>query len=165
MGGKVCSLCKVEKPVAAFSKHRAMKSGLNNWCRPCTVKKVQDYRRRNRQKVLEYTRKQELRWRRANPERAAAKVARRMKRLAEAPGGPFDYSRPDYQTRVAAFGGRCVFCGGPFEVLDHALPLCRGGTNDASNILPACKSCNTSKHTKTPDEFISWRLENKLGHG
>jgi 5-methylcytosine-specific restriction endonuclease McrA len=33
------------------------------------------------------------------------------------------------------------------------VPLCRGGSNEISNILPACRHCNRRKHRKTEEEF------------
>lgn len=34
-GMKVCSRCELEKPGAAFSKHRRSADGLTGWCRGC----------------------------------------------------------------------------------------------------------------------------------
>jgi hypothetical protein len=53
----------------------------------------------------------------------------------------------------------CLYCRS-FDVplvLDHALPLARGGSNHAGNLWPACAPCNTSKGAKTTAEFIAWR--------
>lgn len=53
-------------------------------------------------------------------------------------------------------GFTCQYCRsekGPFEV-DHVLPKSRGGTDDYSNLLCACMSCNRSKKDRTPEEWI-----------
>lgn len=48
----------------------------------------------------------------------------------------------------------CVYCGGPFEHVDHVVPTTRGGTDDPTNLVPACTSCNTSKGDKL---LAEWR--------
>lgn len=50
----------------------------------------------------------------------------------------------------------CVYCGdkeGPFEV-DHVMPKSRGGTNDESNLVCSCRSCNRAKKDRTPEEWM-----------
>lgn len=60
--------------------------------------------------------------------------------------------------RVAFFGGVCAYCRSkPYEHLDHAIPISRGGTNWPANLRPACANCNLSKHAKTPAEFSAGR--------
>ena len=48
---------------------------------------------------------------------------------------------------------KCVYCGKPAQHLDHIYPKSRGGSNDESNLVPACANCNISKHAKTPQEW------------
>lgn len=55
--------------------------------------------------------------------------------------------------RIVYYGIKCVYCGGPFECIDHAIPLSRGGLHTPSNLLPSCAACNTSKGAKTYWEF------------
>jgi 5-methylcytosine-specific restriction endonuclease McrA len=55
--------------------------------------------------------------------------------------------------RMEFFDFKCSYCGGPFEEVDHAIPLSRGGSNWPANLRPACKSCNRRKFTKTIWEF------------
>lgn len=53
------------------------------------------------------------------------------------------------------FDFKCAYCG-TFEAAltkDHVTPLSRGGNHTASNIVPACRSCNCSKKARTADEF------------
>lgn len=52
-----------------------------------------------------------------------------------------------WQNKIQA--GICYYCGenvGSGELtMDHVLPLVRGGQSIKSNLVPACKQCNTSK--------------------
>jgi HNH endonuclease len=47
------------------------------------------------------------------------------------------------------YGHRCVYCGRKMKRLtqDHLTPLRQQGEHTASNIVPACVSCNSKKHT------------------
>ena len=54
-----------------------------------------------------------------------------------------------------AFKGRCAYCGGSEQVLDHVVPLFLGGSNSFDNILPACHSCNMSKGTRRVLDFLA----------
>jgi 5-methylcytosine-specific restriction endonuclease McrA len=53
--------------------------------------------------------------------------------------------------------GICYYCGRkvpPSELtMDHKIPLSRGGTSDRSNIVPACKECNSKKKYLLPWEW------------
>lgn len=54
--------------------------------------------------------------------------------------------------------GRCYLCGefvdyDSFEI-EHKIPLAKGGTNDFSNLFPACHCCNTIKHDIYPQELM-----------
>ena len=51
----------------------------------------------------------------------------------------------------------CHYCGargGRLEC-DHVIPVSRGGSNDLSNLVTACKPCNQSKRAKTPEEWLA----------
>ena len=50
----------------------------------------------------------------------------------------------------------CTYCNdriGPFEK-DHVYPKWRGGTDDESNIVMACRRCNQLKHGMRVDLFL-----------
>lgn len=46
----------------------------------------------------------------------------------------------------------CGYCGGRATAVDHIIPRSRGGSNEVSNLISACKSCNSTKNDKTPEE-------------
>ena len=53
----------------------------------------------------------------------------------------------------------CRYCGAhgvPLEC-DHVTPLSRGGTNDRSNLVTACRPCNGTKSDRTPVE-MGWSI-------
>ena len=53
-------------------------------------------------------------------------------------------------------GHRCRYCGATAAevglVVDHIIPVKQGGTNDAENLLCACRDCNAGKAAKQPAE-------------
>lgn len=65
---------------------------------------------------------------------------------------------------------RCYICGKTYNIwptrrnskngehlsLDHLIPVSRGGTDDESNLVIACMSCNSKKHNMTYEELIDW---------
>lgn len=40
------------------------------------------------------------------------------------------------------------------RTVDHFMPLAKGGAHAASNLVAACKTCNSYKRDLIPDEFI-----------
>jgi len=48
----------------------------------------------------------------------------------------------------------CTYCGAGRSLQgDHIIPLTRGGSNILNNVTTACKRCNQSKGSKTPEEW------------
>lgn len=60
----------------------------------------------------------------------------------------------------AAWGG-CAYCGSAGTPLqkDCVLPISRGGRYVLANVVPCCRSCNTSKCNA---EVTSWMRRKKL---
>ena len=78
--------------------------------------------------------------------------------------GVFDTT--DIEARIDKQEARCHYCleeldfDGPNKwTVDHFIPLSRGGSNWASNIVVACRQCNKAKGTKMPWEFRPARFE------
>jgi len=53
------------------------------------------------------------------------------------------------------FSWKCAYCLASFNGLEHYLPIGLGGGTTADNCLPYCRSCNTRKGDKHPDDFLS----------
>jgi 5-methylcytosine-specific restriction endonuclease McrA len=109
-------------------------------------------------------------WYHANKERAAESVrsyrqtprgravhqTSNMLRRARIRGAAGSCSVEQLQARIDYYGGLCSYCKvSPFEHVDHAIPVARGGTNWPSNLRPACSDCNLRKWTKTAMEFLA----------
>lgn len=55
---------------------------------------------------------------------------------------------------IRRFGYSCAYCHKRDAIaLEHITPICRGGGTTALNCVPACKSCNSSKGGKSPEEW------------
>lgn len=60
------------------------------------------------------------------------------------------------------FGG-CAYCGGRDDLQpDHVVPLCRGGSNSITNVVPACAACNADKGSKALPEWYASRTTRGL---
>jgi 5-methylcytosine-specific restriction endonuclease McrA len=50
----------------------------------------------------------------------------------------------------------CAYCGNAFAdgdlTVEHILPVSRGGRLSWTNVVTACRSCNTRKGNRTPEE-------------
>ena len=104
------------------------------------------YRKANPLKAKEAIR----RWRRANP---GAMLARGHNYRAARRGNGGKHTHKEWATILASYHGRCVYCGAPATERDHIVPVTRKGRNDIENIVPSCRSCNSSKQN---DQLLVW---------
>jgi len=74
-------------------------------------------------------------------------------------GLPSTLTQEEWEDIVRVYGGACAYCKEENIVLeqDHVIPVVMGGGYTKDNIVPACKSCNCSKGTKTAEEFNGGR--------
>ena len=71
-----------------------------------------------------------------------------------------DLTNEQWAALRSAWGG-CAYCGATETPLqrDCALPISRGGRYTIENVVPACRSCNTSKCNS---EVTSWLRRKRL---
>ena len=107
----------------------------------------------NPDKHYSYTKK----WRAKNPELLLAQ-ARRHRALKH--GAQGSYTLHELEQLYKYQYGHCFYCRDelrPGYHADHMTPLCRGGSNDISNICLSCPTCNLSKNALTHEEFLQRR--------
>ncbi len=92
-------------------------------------------------------------WGQENPELERVYRHARRARLRNAQGS---HTAQDIQEQHKRQKGKCYWCGSKLPKryhIDHVIPLSRGGSNDASNLVIACQKCNLSKHDRLPHEW------------
>lgn len=122
------------------------------------------YRKENRDKVIRYHRKyrklypekckeRTQRWAAKNPDKISCYSSSRRARERNAEG-KFTYR--EWKFLKELFDYRCAYCGKTPDYLtkDHLIPLIAGGKHDITNIVPACKGCNSRKHTSLDFEWL-----------
>ena len=58
---------------------------------------------------------------------------------------------------IEASDGVCSYCLKPCEslTLDHVIPLAKGGLHEASNVVAACRNCNSQKQARGPLSMLN----------
>jgi 5-methylcytosine-specific restriction endonuclease McrA len=106
-------------------------------------------RKRRTERPKEYRAKQQA-YRATHREQYQLTEARR--RAAKANAEINDLTTTQWREIKAAFRYRCVYCGKKPRVLtlDHITPLSKKGNHTVANVIPACRSCNSSKNAGPP---------------
>ena len=48
----------------------------------------------------------------------------------------------------------CHYCGQEANTVDHVIPISKGGTDEASNMVAACIKCNSGKRDRMTPTFF-----------
>jgi 5-methylcytosine-specific restriction endonuclease McrA len=73
------------------------------------------------------------------------------------------HTKAEWEEKKKEHNYRCVYCGQVRKLTkDHLMPVSRGGTDDISNIVPACTSCNLKKHAQNNAEKISYMFPDMI---
>jgi 5-methylcytosine-specific restriction endonuclease McrA len=54
----------------------------------------------------------------------------------------------------ASYRGLCAYCPASARSMDHVVPRADGGRHEAGNVVPACRSCNSSKRSRPLLRFL-----------
>lgn len=100
----------------------------------------------SREKYRDQRNEAQRTYHKTHPDVASAATGRRRARKACIALN--DLSAAQWQEIKAAYGFRCVYCGRKMQrlTMDHITPLSKGGNHTASNVVPACQSCNARKY-------------------
>jgi len=133
------------------SKKPAMRAAHKAWYnnnKSTVLARSKEWQRANPDKVIEAQRK----WRAANKElvREWMRISYERRKLALG-----NFTSAQWEARCEYYGWRCAYCKRndvPITI-DHRIPISRGGTHWPSNLVPACRKCNSRKMNKKPNEW------------
>lgn len=168
---KRCSSCKEVKPVSGFAPCNTDRSGYEPRCRKCRRIQSRDWHRRNKEWVRRYEEEHRdhlLKIRREhNREYRKQPNAIAMRRAREKTAKVRLYNRnrqalrrtttrqgdvtPEMLQKLLDSQSRCCYCRKLFnsrreKTIDHVIPVSKGGQHVLSNLVVACKPCNSRKH-------------------
>lgn len=79
---------------------------------------------------------------------------RRRFRVREAE--TYQVTLKDWERLCSRYRGCCAYCGERRPLTqEHVIPLSRGGNHSIGNLLPVCKSCNSSKRDRLLVEWLA----------
>ena len=178
---KKCSRCRQELPVSAFPKDKARKDGLYFYCRECLRLYQKEYRKKeefketkkkwesaNADKLREQNRILKRKYSKTEKYRQyrhkykvsdkgkLQNIIDQNKRRAHKLNQIKTLTTNQWRIILGLYSGKCAYCGSKKEIqLDHVIPVSKGGGTTITNVVPACKSCNTSKRNKLLTEWMS----------
>ena len=131
---------------------RAYKKKFREENRDRLKAKDKKYYEENRDQARAYQKK----YCKENPEKRRASKHNRRARKASLIS---DLTEQQWLETLNNFGEKCAYCGDTWEHQDHFIPVRLGGGYTKGNIVPACASCNLSKNSKPPEEWLSEKPE------
>lgn len=160
LSSKACGTCGEEKPVGEFNKRTRSKDGYQAKCRACQIVHKRETLAANPERQRAFNREDVARWRKRNPEKAREhrRAANHRRRARKRGATPEMFTAAElFALWVEVEAWACVYCGAPFEHVDHVQPLARGGDHALWNLVPSCAACNLAKSDRDPYEFLRSR--------
>lgn len=113
-------------------------------------KTTREYRINNIEKIKE----RNANYHKNNKDKRYQLIRNRRARLASAGG---THTKDDVVSIYKDQNEKCFWCdkdlNGEYHD-DHFYPISKGGSNDKSNIVVACPTCNMRKNNKDPEEWM-----------
>lgn len=111
---------------------------------------VSAYYLANKDAIAAWVADYQRQYRKEHPGHSAIHSAQRRARCHKLPA---TLTLDQWEAIKAAYDYRCAYCGEVKPLtMDHVIPLTKGGGTTSDNIVPACKSCNSSKGAKLTTE-------------
>ena len=129
----------------------AYRRGRRHLTRAVDNARCRNWRAENKEHVSEYNHE----YGQKNPDVVRNKRRRRRARKKGA--------YQDGSAELFNKGPKCVFCESKNDLTEeHILPLDRGGSHTLDNLTTLCRSCNSSKGSKTWAEWLEMRGDIKV---
>lgn len=154
----MCARCKQDLPVSHFGYDRSRSDGLFSYCRECAYKNTRKYIKKKERYYKEYHRQYRIANRHRRKYVPYAEMTEQQKedrrnrtRIRRARKRNQSHTVPticELNERMSKCGLKCVYCDKPYTAIDHVHPIALGGGDDLYNLVPSCKSCNSSKNCK-----------------
>lgn len=160
---KHCLACSRAKSKRWDNEHPgAMNAFRKKWERANpgeTVKAIRRWQQTNKDR----THAANSRWAKAHPDKARAKVQKRRDRKRSLVA---TFHNSHWRDCLEYWHGVCAYCGNPPLLWDkssvltqeHFIPVAASGGYTPDNIVPACKSCNSSKCDSDPAKWLTQRF-------
>lgn len=165
MEKKTCSKCNSEIEIENFSKDGKSKDGLQSWCKPCKLKSLKIYFKKNPHKKRKVSKEDSLK--RYNNNKLNYNISRRIRRYFKSNNEQWSldhilgYSLQEFKKHIELLfkEGMSWSNHGLFWEIDHKLPISSFNITDykcpdfkkcwsLNNIQPLEKSLNAEKGKK-----------------
>lgn len=163
-----CKECKAKEAKRYRAEHREQRLAYNKQyktnhpgfirmvkrrryqkCREVISEQGKRYYQKNREIILAKTKE----YRQENPEMIRLQSHRREARKRDL---PHTLTVKQWREIKSIFNNSCAYCGEKKPLTqDHFFPLSKGGEYTRNNIIPACKTCNSSKNANEPFSWYS----------
>ena len=165
---KKCNKCGIEKTFEEFHKKR---NNVNHICKECVKDKYyanHDQRKRQQRerydpiKSAEYNKmykkshKDEIRdWTKEYfKNKPGLRKIYKQRRNAIKRSLPSTLTKKQWAEIKEHFSGKCCYCNRELPLtIEHFIPITKSGELTRNNIIPACKSCNSSKGNR---DALTW---------
>lgn len=136
---------RVKASKTAWAKANPEKSrAIKLRFRHADPERTKRYDARWRDANRESVRERAATWARNNPDCGRQAESRRRAKKRNNPWAP--YRRAEI---FARYDSLCGYCAGLATCLDHIVPIHSGGADAEDNLIPACRSCNQRKTSKS----------------
>jgi hypothetical protein len=148
-----CAWCNVKMPKGkkphALYCSRKCKGASYSYNNPATAEENRERYIKERDRRLQHASD----YQKTNPD--VPRRARNKRRARALKNGVHHITRRDWRRMIRRYDNCCFYCGASGRMtMDHVIPLTRGGKHSIGNVVPACRSCNSSKRSRT---IVEWR--------
>jgi 5-methylcytosine-specific restriction endonuclease McrA len=159
---KVCSKCGVIKDANNFHKQTKSLDGLQSRCKEC----VQQYQKSDEYRKIDADRRWSdngISWRKKHQKFSLSKYNKstkgkvaHLRRRERKHNLDLVLTPLEINMIYKRFDHQCFKCKTTTDLtLDHHLPLSKGHGLSLSNAVLLCKSCNSRKHDRLPEDFYT----------